>query len=102
MIALVIILQIALCFWHSIASVVFRNDSGMSRYYLQLQNSAQGNPSNNFAYWIVSFLTFWLLYGYLVPISLFVTMEIVKFMYVGGVLWGDLGGGGMVCVYVGG
>lgn len=86
MIILVIILQLILCFWQSIASVIFRNDNGMLRYYLALDNSAQGNPSNNFAYWIISFLTFWMLFSYLVPISLFVTMEIVKFMYVTSVL----------------
>lgn len=28
------------------------------------------------------FLTFWILYSYLVPISLFVTMELVKFWQV--------------------
>lgn len=82
MIVLVIILQLILCFWQSIASVIFRSDNGMLRYYLALDNSANGNPSNNFAYWIISFLTFWMLFSYLVPISLFVTMEIVKFVYV--------------------
>lgn len=82
MIVLVIILQLILCFWQSIASVVFRSDNGMLRYYLALNDSSNGNPSNNFAFWIISFLTFWMLFSYLVPISLFVTMEIVKFMYV--------------------
>ena len=31
------------------------------------------------AQWFIFFLTYWILYSYLVPISLFVTMELVKF-----------------------
>ena len=37
------------------------------------------------------FVTFWILYSYLVPISLFVTMEVVKFVQV---RRGGGGGGG--------
>lgn len=39
----------------------------------------QGNYRNGFVYWIILMITFWILYSYLVPISLFVTLEIVKF-----------------------
>ena len=39
----------------------------------------QGNYENGFVYWIILMITFWILYSYLVPISLFVTLEIVKF-----------------------
>lgn len=39
----------------------------------------QGNYKNGFVYWIILMITFWILYSYLVPISLFVTLEIVKF-----------------------
>ena len=39
----------------------------------------QGNYSNGFVYTIVLLITFWILFSYLVPISLFVTLEIVKF-----------------------
>ena len=31
-------------------------------------------------YVIISFITFWMLFSYLVPISLFVTMEIVRYL----------------------
>lgn len=39
----------------------------------------QGNYKNGFVYWIILMITFWILYSYLVPISLFVSLEIVKF-----------------------
>lgn len=39
----------------------------------------QGNYQNGGAYTFILLITFWILYSYLVPISLFVTMEIVKF-----------------------
>lgn len=45
----------------------------------------QGNYTSNAAQWFIVFLTFWILYSYLVPISLFVTMELVKFWQVRGV-----------------
>lgn len=40
---------------------------------------AQGNFTNGWAYTFVLLVTFWILFSYLVPISLFVTLEIVKF-----------------------
>ena len=43
----------------------------------------QGNYQNGAAYTFILLITFWILYSYLVPISLFVTMEIVKFWQVG-------------------
>ena len=42
----------------------------------------QGNYQNGGAYGFILFITFWILYSYLVPISLFVTLEIVKFWQV--------------------
>jgi magnesium-transporting ATPase (P-type) len=32
--------------------------------------------------WVINFLTFWILLSYMVPISLFVTLEVVKFWQV--------------------
>lgn len=51
---------------------------GILRPYLALDVYVQGNYAG-VAGVIITFLTFWVLYSYLVPISLFVTMEIVKF-----------------------
>ena len=42
----------------------------------------QGNYTSNVAQFFINLVTFWILYSYLVPISLFVTMEIVKFWQV--------------------
>ena len=42
----------------------------------------QGNYENGAAYTFILLITFWILYSYLVPISLFVTLEIVKFWQV--------------------
>ena len=47
----------------------------------------QGNYENGAAYTFILLITFWILYSYLVPISLFVTMEIVKFWQVGKQFW---------------
>ena len=41
-----------------------------------------GNYYNGAQYVGILFLTFWILLSYLVPLSLFVTMEIVKFVLV--------------------
>ena len=52
------------------------------RYYFAENSYTQGNYKSNVAYFFVTMVTFWLLYSYLVPISLFVTIEIVKFIQV--------------------
>jgi phospholipid-transporting ATPase len=54
---------------------------GKRRYYLQFESYDKNgaNHSNGILYTLLSFVTFWILYSYLVPISLFVTLEIVKF-----------------------
>ena len=52
---------------------------GKQRYYLAFDFYVEGNNENGFVYTLLVFITFWILYSYLVPISLFVTLEIVKF-----------------------
>lgn len=52
---------------------------GKRRYYLDFESYTQGNKENGLLYTLLVFITFWILYSYLVPISLFVTLEIVKF-----------------------
>lgn len=42
----------------------------------------QGNYTSDVAQFFINMVTYWILYSYLVPISLFVTMEIVKFWQV--------------------
>jgi phospholipid-transporting ATPase len=52
---------------------------GKKRYHLEFNNYSLVNNKNGFIYTLLTFITFWILYSYLVPISLFVTLEIVKF-----------------------
>ena len=51
------------------------------------QACGAGNYRNGAEYVGILFLTFWILLSYLVPLSLFVTMEIVKFVLVITALW---------------
>lgn len=55
---------------------------GTKHYYLALDVYVEGNWENPLAQICLTFLTFWILLSYLVPISLFVTLEIVKFWQV--------------------
>lgn len=59
---------------------------GSKHYYLALDVYVEGNWENPLAQICLTFLTFWILLSYLVPISLFVTLEIVKFWQVRGVV----------------
>lgn len=52
---------------------------GKDRYYLALDDTAGANSDNDFVYWLLTFITFWILYSYFIPNSLFVTIEIIKF-----------------------
>ena len=52
---------------------------GFQRYHLAFDRYDVGNNKNGFVYTLLVFITFWILYSYLVPVSLFVTLEIVKF-----------------------
>jgi hypothetical protein len=58
--------------------------AGKDRYFLALTFYNQGNYKSTVAFFFVNMVTFWLLFSYLVPISLFVTIEVVKFIQVSG------------------
>ncbi|EFN58106.1 hypothetical protein CHLNCDRAFT_20630, partial [Chlorella variabilis] len=79
-IALVIAMQLAMCLFCAIANYVWIQQAGKKRYYLVLETYVEGNWQNAGAQICLTFLTFWILLSYLVPISLFVTLEIVKFV----------------------
>lgn len=53
---------------------------GRDRYYLAFDSTAGANYQNGFVYSLLVFLTFWILLSYLIPNSLFVTIEIIKFV----------------------
>ena len=90
-------MQLAMCLFCAIANYVWLQQEGKQHYYLALDSYVQGNWENPAAQLCLTFLTFWILLSYLVPISLFVTLEIVKFWQVGGRVgrsrWVRLGGG---------
>lgn len=78
-IMLIILLQLTMCVLHGGLNLWWRNTRGRDRYFLALNTEGQGNYNSNVAQFFINLVTFWILYSYLVPISLFVTMEIVKF-----------------------
>jgi phospholipid-transporting ATPase len=78
-ISLVILLQMAMCLLLAILSYVWIVNQGQDHTYLALNVKVQGLYSNGFVQIVLNFFTFWILLSYLVPISLFVTLEIVKF-----------------------
>ena len=81
-IGFIIILQLAMCVFCAVAAYIWRNHSGWPRDHLAMYAYVQGNYENGAAYTFILLITFWILFSYLVPISLFVTMEIVKFWQV--------------------
>jgi len=63
----------------AIGSYSWRENEGKDRHHLAMDMYVQGNYEDGFIYVGLTFITFWILTSYMVPISLFVTMEIVKF-----------------------
>jgi len=78
-IAILIAVQAILCVLLAVGSYTWRENEGKDRQYLALDVYVQGNYEDGFVYVCLTFITFWILTSYMVPISLFVTMEIVKF-----------------------
>ena len=71
--------QAILCILGSILSTTWRDHEGSKRYYLGTGEFIQGNYESSVLFGFVTLLTYWIILSYMVPISLFVTMEIVKF-----------------------
>lgn len=78
-ITLVILMQLCMCLFLAIANYIWQKSVGINHYYLALTYAVEGVYTNGFVQIVINFLTFWILLSYLVPISLFVTLEIVKF-----------------------
>lgn len=72
-------MQLAMCLFLAIANYVWVKNRGVNHPYLALTYQVEGIYANGFVQIVINFLTFWILLSYLVPISLFVTLEIVKF-----------------------
>lgn len=74
--------QMIFCIILAGGNVAWRDLEGGDRNYLGFDKFVQGNIENDGLYGGLVFLTFWILTSYMVPISLFVTIEIVKFWQV--------------------
>ncbi|KDD71842.1 hypothetical protein H632_c4305p0, partial [Helicosporidium sp. ATCC 50920] len=78
-IGLIIAMQLSLVIFCATANLIWQRSMGVDRPHLALDSPTQGIYTNGFVQWIINLFTFWILLSYLVPISLFVTLEIVKF-----------------------
>eukprot|EP01025_Chloroclados_australasicus_P031044 TRINITY_DN3132_c0_g4_i1.p1 TRINITY_DN3132_c0_g4~~TRINITY_DN3132_c0_g4_i1.p1 ORF type:complete len:1356 (-),score=176.40 TRINITY_DN3132_c0_g4_i1:580-4509(-) len=78
-IAILITAQMLMCVILAIGSYIWREEEGKKRYWLFMTDYSNGNWEHPVLYIFLVFFTFWILLSYMVPISLFVTMEIVKF-----------------------
>jgi len=78
-ISLVGLMQMLLCAFFAIMAFVWKQAEGTERYYMAFNIFVEGNYRDPAVYILINFLTFWILESYMVPISLFVTVEIVKF-----------------------
>lgn len=77
-IVLVIAMQLGMCLFFAVASYVWVRTTGRDHYYLALGVDVEGVYASPVAQIFINFITFWILLSYLVPISLFVSLEIVK------------------------
>ncbi|KAG2484993.1 hypothetical protein HYH03_016286, partial [Edaphochlamys debaryana] len=86
-IAVLLLIQLVLSVGSAVWSWAWRRSVGLARPHLGLADPAAGNWGPAGAYIPLLSVTFWILYSYLVPISLFVSMELVKavqaFVFVG-------------------
>ena len=74
------VLQLLLCIICAVASYFWRDVKGRNMYYLMMNEYDKGsNFENPAVYIVVTCLTFWILYSAMVPISLFITLEVVRF-----------------------
>jgi magnesium-transporting ATPase (P-type) len=79
-IILLLFLQFSVCLGCALAALVWRRDQGMFGYYLAFDTySWDGNNENPFLFVLLNLITNWILYSFMIPISLFVSNEIVKF-----------------------
>ena len=79
-VAALVVAQVALCAACAGASLAWRRANVDRAWYLELRSADHDNYRSPAAFFCLHFLTFWVLYSYLVPISLYVSMEIVKFL----------------------
>jgi magnesium-transporting ATPase (P-type) len=76
----VFIFQLLLCFFFSILFVIWQKSTGQYLDYLKKydDNFNKISKSSNFGSFLIEILTFCVAYSHLIPISLYVALEIVK------------------------
>jgi phospholipid-transporting ATPase len=78
-ITVLILVQMALCAGMAAGAVQWRR-SHLEHYYFEWQARTSNNYASDFLFGLFKWLTFWILFSYLVPLSLFVSLEIVKYL----------------------
>ncbi|MEE4247346.1 MAG: hypothetical protein V2I33_18205 [Kangiellaceae bacterium] len=68
----VFIFQAMICIFFAIATIIWLRDNADEHFYLE----AETDPG--FGFYCVQVLTFWVAYSHMIPISLYVALEIVK------------------------
>lgn len=64
--------QLLLIFLYAILSIVWMKNNPNATQYLNISNSS------GFVTFIIQYLTYWVAYSHLIPISLYVVLEIIK------------------------
>ncbi|UPR02315.1 phospholipid-transporting ATPase [Chloropicon primus] len=77
-IVILAIIQIVICVGCAVGSYVWREEYGFARQYMMYNRFVQNNYPNDGVYIIVYTITFWILFSSMLPISLIVSLEIVR------------------------
>ena len=78
-IVILAIIQAVICIACGVMSYVWRGKVGFDSYYLMYDKFVQNNYPNDGVYIIVYIITFWILLSSMLPISLLVSLEVVRF-----------------------
>merc|ERR1711959_70804 len=78
-IVILAIVQIVMCILCGVGSYLWRDYMGFDSYYLQFDKFVAQNYENPVAYIAVYTVTFWILFSSMLPISLIVSLELVRF-----------------------
>lgn len=78
-IVILAVVQIIMCILCGVGSYIWRDYMGFDSYYLQFDKFVAQNYENPVAYIAVYTVTFWILFSSMLPISLIVSLELVRF-----------------------
>ena len=78
-IAIFMVVQLVICAALAVLAWFWRENAGLRRFWLALDVYSLTNSATPALFIFIQFITNWILFSYLIPISLFVSMEMVKF-----------------------